>query len=142
MPGHVRLLVRRNAAAAFPKWVLAFLALTMLWHDGSEAIHGDEERDKSMADLLDGHHGTGLQWDGGGRALQPRKKTDDWWPEELTITPLGAMGPIVLLGSTAQSYRVGFSASAAGAVGLRVQHSLFYSTSRVEVQPAAAACSV
>ena len=52
---------------------------------------------------------------------------------DLSITQIGAAGRIVLLSESAHAYRVAFGTRAAGAAGVRVAHSIFWSVASVEV---------
>ena len=52
---------------------------------------------------------------------------------DLSITQTGGAGRIVLLSESAHAYRVSFSTRTAGAAGVRVSHSIFWSSAAVEV---------
>lgn len=61
---------------------------------------------------------------------------------DLSITQLGAAGPVALLGAQPHRYDVSFSTATAGGAGVRVQHALVSSWSLIEVLPAPAAGKV
>lgn len=58
---------------------------------------------------------------------------------DLSITQTGTAGMLWLLSESVHSYRVAFATSRAGAAGVRLTHSIFWSRATVEVVPAAAA---
>ena len=57
---------------------------------------------------------------------------------DLSITQTGAAGPIALLSEAPHAYKIAFATTAAGAAGVRVSHSVFWSSSSIDVLAAPA----
>ena len=61
---------------------------------------------------------------------------------DLSLLPTGVASEISLLSAEPHKYRVAFATGRAGVAGVRVQHTVFFTRSEVDVRPAAAVSAI